>query len=92
MLSLNFNSKVKRLCIDLLIYKENIYIKKMGILFLHYLQDKIYSTIERNLQSNGNLVQKREKGGSLRFQVLPLRQKSSNNDSSSNRNDSDGAI
>ncbi|XP_047522697.1 uncharacterized protein LOC125061349 [Pieris napi] len=56
--------------------------------------DKIYSTIEKNLQSNGNLVQKRQKGSSLRFQVLPLRklsnQKSSNNDSSSNKNESDG--
>ncbi|XP_045526250.1 translation initiation factor IF-3, mitochondrial-like [Pieris brassicae] len=51
--------------------------------------DKIYSTIERNLQSNGNLVQKRQKGSALKFQVLPLR-KSSSKDSSSNKNDSDG--
>ncbi|XP_023946971.1 translation initiation factor IF-3, mitochondrial [Bicyclus anynana] len=44
--------------------------------------DRIYSIIEKNLKSAAQLVQKRNKGNNLRFQLLPLK------DSTNQRNQS----
>lgn len=60
-----------------------------------FLQERIYSIIEKNLKSIGNIVQKRNKGNNLRFQVLPLRDNSnqSKNDSNSGEsNDQKGPL
>ncbi|OWR51887.1 translation initiation factor-3 [Danaus plexippus plexippus] len=57
--------------------------------------ERIYSIIEKNLKSIGNIVQKRNKGNNLRFQVLPLRDNSnqSKNDSNSGEsNDQKGPL
>ncbi|XP_045763521.1 translation initiation factor IF-3, mitochondrial-like [Maniola jurtina] len=53
--------------------------------------EKIYSIIEKNLKSVGQLVQKRSKGSNLRFQVQPLRDnsKQTNSDQSSPDQNSD---
>lgn len=51
--------------------------------------------MEKNLQVNGKIVQKRHKGSTLRFQVLPIRHSSSTDgkESDSNKNkDSEGAM
>ncbi|XP_028170074.1 uncharacterized protein LOC114359771 [Ostrinia furnacalis] len=53
--------------------------------------ERIYSVIEKNTVSSGKAVQKRNKGNSLRFQLLPLRENSSQSqdDSDSNKNKDD---
>lgn len=55
-------------------------------------QDKICSVIEKNTKSSGKVIQKRNKGNSLRFQLIPVRDKSSQvgNDDSSNHSDNKG--
>lgn len=54
-------------------------------------QERIYSVIEKNIKSSGQVVQKRNKGNSLRFQLLPLRENSSHtqNDLDSNKDKDD---
>lgn len=39
-------------------------------------QEKIYSIIERGVKSVGKVVQKRNKGNNLKFQILPSNQSS----------------
>ncbi|KPJ16948.1 hypothetical protein RR48_13804 [Papilio machaon] len=54
--------------------------------------DKICSVIEKNTKSSGKIVQKRNKGNSLRFQLIPVRDKSSqngNDDSNQNSENKD---
>ncbi|XP_032511910.2 translation initiation factor IF-3, mitochondrial-like [Danaus plexippus] len=50
--------------------------------------ERIYSIIEKNLKSIGNIVQKRNKGNNLRFQVLPLRDNSNQSKKDSNSGES----
>ncbi|XP_013134739.1 PREDICTED: uncharacterized protein LOC106100433 [Papilio polytes] len=54
--------------------------------------DKICSVIEKSTKSSGKVIQKRNKGNSLRFQLIPVRDKSSQvgNDDSSNHSDNKG--
>ncbi|CAK1551829.1 unnamed protein product [Leptosia nina] len=56
--------------------------------------ERIYSVMEKNLQSCGTIVQKRQKGSTLRFNLLPMRKNSSSskNPSSNKNSNSDGAI
>ncbi|XP_045492390.1 translation initiation factor IF-3, mitochondrial-like [Colias croceus] len=58
----------------------------------HY--ERIYSIMEKNLQSTSKIVQKRIKGNTLRFQFLPLRQSSDdgNDSQSSQKNEKDGPL
>lgn len=48
--------------------------------------EKIYSVIENNVKSLGKIVQKRLKGNNLRFQLIPIRGKSSEGDTSDSNN------
>lgn len=48
-----------------------------------YFQDHIYSVIEKNVKTVGKIVQKRVKGNTLRFQLLPIRDSSSQSDKTS---------
>ncbi|XP_041973049.1 translation initiation factor IF-3, mitochondrial [Aricia agestis] len=50
--------------------------------------EDVYTTMERNLKSIGRIVQKRNKGNSIRFQVLPP--KEDKQGSSSSNQDSNG--
>ncbi|KAL0839603.1 hypothetical protein ABMA28_016285 [Loxostege sticticalis] len=56
-----------------------------------HTSERIYSVIEKNIKSSGQVVQKRNKGNSLRFQLLPLRENSSHtqNDLDSNKDKDD---
>lgn len=60
-------------------------------LYFVVFQERIYSVIERNIKDNGKIMQKRNKGNTLKFQLLPLKQYSSQTsseiDSSQNDND-----
>ncbi|CAB3228348.1 unnamed protein product [Arctia plantaginis] len=47
--------------------------------------EKIYSVIENHVKSMGRIVQKRIKGNNIRFQVLPVREKSSQRDSNADK-------
>ncbi|CAK1578398.1 unnamed protein product [Parnassius mnemosyne] len=50
--------------------------------------ERIQSVIEKNTKSSGNLVQKRNKGNSLRFQLIPLREKTTHHgNNGSNQNE-----
>lgn len=53
-----------------------------------YLQERIYSIIEKNV-NNGKILQKRNKGNSLRFQFLPSNNVHAKTENSSNNNDHD---
>lgn len=53
--------------------------KAYHLTFKHF-QESIYSVIEKHVKTCGKLVQKRNKGNSLRFQLLPLRESSSQTD------------
>lgn len=58
-------------------------------------QERIYSVIEKEIKSSGKVVQKRNKGNSLRFQLLPLRENSSQSENdlnSDNRNENKGPL
>jgi hypothetical protein len=37
-------------------------------------QEEVYDTIAESLKAEGRIVQKRQKGGDLKFQVLPLKE------------------
>lgn len=51
----------------------------------------MYSVIEKNIKSNGRIVQKRNKGNSLKFQLIPSKAPQDNNSSSQqNSVDKDG--
>ena len=54
-------------------------------------QEKIYEVIEKEVKNTCKIVQKRMKGNSLRFQLLPIRDSSSQGASNtdSNQNDND---
>ncbi|CAG9563090.1 unnamed protein product [Danaus chrysippus] len=57
--------------------------------------ERIYSIIEKNLKSIGNIVQKRNKGNNLRFQIIPLRDNSNqskNDHNSGENNDQKGPL
>ncbi|XP_059060173.1 uncharacterized protein LOC131853329 [Achroia grisella] len=51
--------------------------------------ERLYSVIENNIKTVGKIVQKRNKGNSLRFQLLPIKQSStdSTNDVNNSQND-----
>ncbi|VVC89151.1 uncharacterized protein LOC126970603 [Leptidea sinapis] len=48
--------------------------------------DTIYNTMEKNLLSSGKLVQRRNKGNTLKFQILPSRESSGGKDPSDQNN------
>ncbi|KAL4708796.1 hypothetical protein ACJJTC_011760 [Scirpophaga incertulas] len=50
--------------------------------------ERIYSIIEKNSKTCGKIAQKRNKGNSLRFQLLPLKHKSISAEESSDSNQS----
>ncbi|XP_068627949.1 translation initiation factor IF-3 [Battus philenor] len=51
--------------------------------------EKIYTVIEKNTKSNAKVVQKRNKGNSLRFMLYPLREKTSQSNSEDANNNKD---
>lgn len=56
----------------------------MWLYILFYLfQERIYTIIEKNLTSSGKIVQKRNKGNNLRFQLVPTK------DNNKTKNDTD---
>lgn len=61
-------------------------------IFSYLFQERIYTIIEKNLASSGKIVQKRNQGNNLRFQLVPIKDndKTKNDtDSGSNNNNND---
>lgn len=54
--------------------------------FIVYFQERIYSVIEQNTKSHGKVVQKRNKGNDLRFQLVPNRDRSTRSPESEDPN------
>ncbi|KAJ0179365.1 hypothetical protein K1T71_005077 [Dendrolimus kikuchii] len=57
-------------------YEVKVIITGDGVMSEQNL-DRIYSVIENNVKDSGKIVQKRNKGNALKFQLLPIKQNSS---------------